>query len=659
MIFNEQELRYLELLSRRYPSIQKASTEIINLKAILSLPKGTEHFLSDLHGEYEAFTHLLNSASGVVKRRISDIFKDSLRESEKDSLATLIYYPEEKLRLIVRKEPNLEEWYKITLHRLIKVCRSVSSKYTRSKVRKALPKDFSYVIEELLHEDENKINKQHYYDGIIDTIISTGRAKEFIVELCILIRKLVIDRLHIVGDIFDRGPHPDLIIDTLMLYKEIDIQWGNHDIVWMGAAMGSTPLMATLIRIAARYDNLSTIEDAYGINLLPLATFAMQVYKDDPCAEFKPKLSGVRTYNNDEIQMVAQIQKAIAIIQFKLEGQIIKRHPEFKMDDRLLLEHIEYQKGTIKIGRKVYPLKDNHFPTIDPENPYQLTAQEMEVMDRLRNSFLKSQKLQIHLKFLINRGSMYLKMNSNLMYHGCIPMTGDGEFKKVKLENSFYSGKALLDKYDEIIRQCYYHRQNTGENNANLDYVYYLWPGADSPLFGKTKMATFERYFVEDKETHIEEKNPYFILRDQEELSIKILKEFGLEEDHSRIINGHVPVKLKKGEDPVKGNGRMIVIDGGLAKAYQPETGIAGYTLIYNSYGLMLAAHEPFESKQRAIEDEKDIISDLRILEKTSIRQRVGDTDIGEHLRKEIAELENLLIAYRKGYLKEENLEIK
>jgi fructose-1,6-bisphosphatase-3 len=658
MDFSEQDLRYLGLLARRYPSIQKASTEIINLKAILSLPKGTEHFLSDLHGEYEAFTHLLNSASGVVKRRISEIFKDTLRESEKDSLATLIYYPEEKIRLVMRKEPALDEWYKLTLHRLIKVCRSVSSKYTRSKVRKALPKDFSYVIEELLHEDENKINKQHYYDGIIDTIISTGRAKEFIVELCILIRKLVIDRLHIVGDIFDRGPSPDLIIETLMLYKEIDIQWGNHDVVWMGAAMGSTPLIANLIRIAARYDNLSTVEDAYGINLLPLATFAMQVYKDDPCSAFKPKLTGNREYNNDEIFMVMQMQKAIAVIQFKLEGQLIKRHPGFKMEDRLVLEHIDYEKGTIRMGRKTYPLTDHNFPTIDPKNPYQLTSQEQEVMERLRNSFLKSQKLQRHLKFLLNRGSMYLKMNANLMFHGCIPMTAEGEFKKVKIEGSFYAGKALLDKFDEIIRQCYYDKQNNGADSVGLDYIYYLWSGTDSPLFGKTKMATFERYFIEDKETHIEDKNPYFNLRDQEELSIKVLKEFGLEENHSRIVNGHVPVKFKKGEDPVKGNGRMIVIDGGLAKAYQPETGIAGYTLIYNSYGLMLAAHEPFDSTQKAIEEETDIISDLRILEKSSVRQRVGDTDIGEHLRKEIGELENLLIAYRKGYLKEESIDI-
>lgn len=655
MEFTNDEIRYLKLLAKQYPSIQKASTEIINLSAILSLPKGTEHFLSDLHGEYEAFTHLINNASGVVRRKINDIFRDSLRESEKNSLATLIYYPDEKLKWIIRREPEMEEWFKLTLHRLIKVCRSVSSKYTRSKVRKALPKDFAYVIEELLHENENLANKQQYYDGIIETIISTGRAKEFIVELCVLIRKLTIDRLHIVGDIFDRGPHPDLIIESLMTYNDIDIQWGNHDIVWMGAALGSIPLIATLLRIAARYDNLDTVEDAYGINLIPLATFAMQTYKDDPCTPFKPKLSGERSYHDDEIYMVAQMHKAISIIQFKLEGQLIKRRPDFKMDDRLLLEQMDLQKGTVKIGRKTYPLNDTNFPTIDPADPYRLTPQEQEVMERIRNSFTKSQKLQKHLKFLINKGSMYLKYNANLLYHGCIPMTPEGEFKRVKIEGSYYSGRALLDKFDEIVRQCYYYRNNTGDDSVGLDYMYYLWSGPDSPLFGKTKMATFERYFNTDKETHAEEKNAYFNLRDQEDLSLKILKEFGLESRESRIVNGHVPVKLKKGEDPVKGNGRMIVIDGGMAKAYQPETGIAGYTLIYNSYGLMLAAHEPFESKQKAIEEEIDIISDSRILEKSNIRKRVGDTDIGYKLRKEIEDLEKLLVAFRKGYIREKN----
>ncbi len=653
MSFAKHELRYLELLSKRYPSVQKASTEIINLQAILSLPKGTEHFLSDLHGEYEAFTHILNSASGVIKRRISELFRDTLRDAEKEGLATLIYYPEEKLKLVIKKEKNIDEWYKITLHRLTKVCRSVTSKYTRSKVRKALPKDFAYVIEELLHENENQLNKQEYYDGIIDTIISTGRSKAFIVEICMLIRKLTIDRLHIVGDIFDRGPHPDLIIEDLMEYSNTDIQWGNHDIVWMGAALGSMPLIATLIRIAARYDNLSTVEDAYGINLLPLATFAMNTYKDDPCVNFQPKLTGEREYHEDEIYMVAQMQKAIAIMQFKLEGQLIKNRPEFKMDDRMLLEHIDYEKGTIKIGKKIYQLNDTQFPTIDKKNPYKLTRQEQEVMDRLKKSFLRSHKIQHHIKFMITKGSMYLKFNSNLLYHGCIPMTSDSEFKKTKIEGTFYSGKPLLDKYDEIVRQCYYYRKNTDKNSVGLDYMYYLWAGPDSPLFGKTKMATFERYFINDKEVHIEDKNSYFILRDQEELSIKILEEFELSTKNSHIINGHVPVKFKKGESPVKGKGKMIVIDGGLAKAYQPVTGIAGYTLIYNSYSLILAAHKPFETKQKAIEEERDIVTDLSVLEKNAVRKRVGDTDIGMEIKKEIEELEQLLVAYRKGHIKE------
>lgn len=653
MSIAENEIRFLKLLSKKYPSIQKASTEIINLKAILSLPKGTEHFLSDLHGEYEAFTHLLNSASGVVKKRISELFRDTMRDAERESLATLIYYPAEKIKLILKNETNTEEWYKITLHRLTKVCRAMSSKYTRSKVRKVLPKDFSYVIEELLHEYENESNKQQYYDGIIDTIISTGRAKEFIIELCVLIRKLAIDRLHIVGDIFDRGPHPDLIVDELMKHSEIDVQWGNHDIVWMGAALGSKSLIATLIRIAARYDNLSTVEDAYGINLLPLATFAMQVYKNDPCQAFKPKLTGDREYHDDEIYMVAQMHKAIAVIQFKLEAQLIQRRQEFKMNDRLLLENIDFEKGTVKIGKKVYPLNDTNFPTIDPNDPYSLTSQEKDIMERLKNSFLKSQKLQKHLSFLINKGSMYLKFNSNLLYHGCIPMTSDGEFKRVKIGGAFFLGRALLDKYDEIIRQCYYYHENTGENSEGLDYLYYLWSGPESSLFGKTKMATFERYFIDDKETHVEEKNAYFSLRDQEELSIKILTEFDLDPEKAHIINGHVPVKFKKGEKPVKGKGKMIVIDGGLSKAYQSVTGIAGYTLIYNSYGLMLAAHEPFESKQKAIEEERDIISDLKVLEKPSLRKRVGDTDVGKSIKEEVFDLEQLLLAYRKGLIKE------
>lgn len=652
---NNKDLDYLKLLSKQYPTIQSAVTEIINLKAIVSLPKGTEHFLSDLHGEYEAFSHLINSASGVIRKRIEELFSKTMEKAEMDSLATLIYYPEEKSLWMTKIVPDTDAWYRVTLQRLIQVSRSVSSKYTRSKVRKTLPEDFAYVIEELLHEDEEEKNKLHYYDGIIDTIISTDRARQFIIELSLLIRRLAIDRLHIVGDIFDRGPHPDLIVDTLMKYKDVDIQWGNHDIVWMGAAMGSLPLIATLLRIAARYDNLSTVEDAYGINLLPLATFSMQVYKDDPCDLFKPKITGEHKFYGEETHLVAQMHKALSIIQFKLEGQLIQRRPEFGMENRLLLEKINHRNGTIQIEGLEYPLKDTFFPTVDPANPYVLTSQEHEVMDRLRNSFMKSQKMQVHLKYLIDKGSMYLQCNDNLLYHGCIPLNDEGEFKSVKIDGNLYSGKALLDKYDEIMRRCYLEHDDPEQEIVGLDHVYYLWPGPDSPLFGKKKMTTFERYFIADKTTHQEEKNPYFMMRDMRELSEKILEEFDMLKDHSRIINGHVPVKFKKGEDPVKGKGRMIVIDGGLSKAYQSETGIAGYTLIYNSYGLLLAKHEPFESRQKAINEDKDIISELRILQKKAERIRVGDTDTGRKLSNEIEALEKLLIAYREGLIKEQS----
>ncbi len=651
-----ERLEYLKLLAKQYPSIQKASTEIINLKAILSLPKGTEHYLSDLHGEYEAFIHIINSASGVIKRRIKELFKGTMRENEQNSLATLIYYPKEKILQVEKTEADMNEWYKITLHRLTKVCVSASSKYTRSKVRKVLPQNFAYVIEELMYEREDDLNKKEYFDGILNTIISTGRAKAFIIELSRLIRRLAIDRLHIVGDIFDRGPNPDIIIDKLMKYRDVDVQWGNHDIVWMGAALGSMPLIATVIRIAARYDNLDTIEDAYGINLMPLATFAMTTYKDDECNSFEIKLTGDKVYRHDELYLVKQMQKAIAIIQFKLEGQVIQKHPEFKMNDRLLLEHIDQEKGTITINKKTYKLNDTNFPTIDPKNPYALTEEEEQVMVRLKNSFIKSDKLQRHLKFLINRGSMYLTYNDNLMYHGCIPMDDNGDFKKVQIGKKHYYGKNLLDKFDEIVRKCYYnHLEDITTDNGEMDYLYYLWPGPDSPLFGKTKMATFERYFINEKETHVEDKNPYFTSRDKEELSIKILNEFGLNPDISHIINGHVPVKMKKGENPVKGNGKMIVIDGGMSKAYQGVTGIAGYTLINNSYGLILAAHEPFESKKASVENEQDIISEQRVLETVDKRKRVRDTDNGKVLLKEVKDLEDLLVAFRQGLIKEKD----
>ncbi len=650
---HEHNIHYLNLLAKQYPTIQKASTEIINLKAILGLPKGTEHFMSDIHGEYETFTHILNSGSGIIRGRINDLFRDALRESEKNELATLIYYPEEKLKFIVQQEEDIDEWFKLTLHRLTKVCRSVTTKYTRSKVRKALPKDFAYVIEELLHEVENDPNKQGYYDGILEAIISTGRAKAFIVEISILIRKMAVDQLHIVGDIFDRGPNPELIMDKLMEYQNIDIQWGNHDIVWMGAALGSKVLIATLIRIAARYDNLNAIEDGYGINLMPLGSLAMHTYADDPCHSFSLKLSGEREYSEADALLVKRMQKAIAIIQFKLEGQLIQENPELKMNDRLLLEHIDYEKGTIKIGRKTYTLNDQLFPTIDPHDPYALSAEEQEVIERLQKSFLRSHKLQTHLKFLIDKGSMYLSCNSNLLFHGCVPMTQEGEFQRVKIEGKYYAGEALMQKFDDVMQKCFLKHEKGSLTDKDLVYVYYLWTGPDSPLFGKSKMATFERYFIDDAETHVEDKNGYFTLRSDKALSIRVLEEFGLDPDVSHIINGHVPVKSGKGENPLKGDGKMIVIDGGMAKAYQPVTGIAGYTLISNSYGLLLAAHEPFESQQVAIEKEKDIVTELRILEKSEARKLVGDTDVGKLIQHEVEELEMLLDAYRKGLVKQ------
>ncbi|ASW43972.1 MAG: fructose-1,6-bisphosphatase [Clostridiales bacterium] len=652
----ENELRYLKLLSKQYPTIADACIEIINLQAILNLPKGTEHFLSDIHGEYEPFIHVLKNASGVIKRKIQDIFGNSLMEEEIKSLATLIYYPEQKLELIIKKEKNIEDWYKVTLYRLIEVCRRVSSKYTRSKVRKALPKDFAYIIEELLHEESNNSNKERYYNEIIKTIINIGRSKEFITAICKVIQDLVIDRLHIVGDIFDRGPGADIIMDTLINYHSVDIQWGNHDIVWMGAAAGSEACIATVIRSSARYGNLATIEDGYGISLLPLATFAIDFYGNDECLEFKPIIENDKNYSDKEINIISKMHKAIAIIQFKLEGAVIKRRPYFSMEDRLLLDKINYEKGTINLNGKEYKLKDTNFPTIDPKDPYKLIPEEIELIEKLKSSFLNSEKLQRHVSFLFAKGSLYLKYNSNLLYHGCIPLNDDGTFKKVRIGASGkeYSGKALLDRLEIIVREGYFHKDNPEAKLYGMDMIWYLWNGSCSPLFGKDKMTTFERYFIEDKETHIEKKNHYFDLEDDEKACNMIFEEFGLDPKTSHIINGHVPVKIKKGESPIKANGKLLVIDGGFSKAYQSQTGIAGYTLIYNSYGLSLVSHEPFESTQKAIEEEKDILSTRVILETEVERMRVADTDIGKELKLQIEDLEKLLNAYRTGLIKEQ-----
>ncbi len=645
----KNDLRFLNLLSDRFPSIQAASTEIINLEAILRLPKGTEHFLTDIHGEYETFTHVIRNASGVVRRKIEDIFGNTIRNKEKDALASLIYYPEEKLEVVVKSEIDRLEWYLITLQRLSMVARAASSKYTRSKVRKAMPKDYEYIIDELINERTEK-NKQEYYNEIIKSIIDVERARPFIIAFCNFIQRLMIDRLHIVGDIYDRGPSAEKVMEVLDKHHSVDIQWGNHDIVWMGAAAGIKAYIATVLRISARYENLDTIEDAYGINLIPLATFAMKYYGNDSCALFKPKSD--RKKDGKSIHLVQQMHKAISIIQFKLEAQIIKRNPQFEMDDRNLLDKIDYGKGTIKIGGKEYELLDQFFPTIDPKDPYKLNEDEENLIDLLQQSFLNSEVLQRHIQVLYSKGNMFLTYNSNLLYHGCIPMTEKGGFTELTIENKKYKGKALLEKFDIMSRRAYFDAEKQN-GTINQDYLWYLWCGPESPLFGKKKMATFERYFLAEKETHAEEKNPYFKFRENESKCKMILEEFGLDPETSHIINGHVPVKAIHGESPIKANGRLLVIDGGMSIPYQKVTGLSGYTLIYNSYGLVLVEHNQFLSIDEAIKNDVDIISSRKIVETNATRKRVADTDIGIDLSSQITDLKMLLAAYKKGFIKE------
>lgn len=653
---DELELKYLKSLSKQYPTIAAASTEIINLQAILNLPKGTEHFMTDIHGEYEQFKHVLKNGSGSVRRKIDEEFGNTLSIKDKKSLATLIYYPEEKLDIVMQEEDenSIEDWYKITLHRLVQITKRVSSKYTRSKVRKALPKDFSYIIEELITEKAEIQDKEAYYNEIIHTIIRIGRAPEFIVALSNLIQRLVIDHLHIVGDIFDRGPGPHIILDTLCQYHSVDVQWGNHDIVWMGAASGHLACIANVIRMAARYGNLDTLEEGYGINLIPLATFALDTYKDIDCEAFAIKYN--TDYDTKDLSLDMKMHKAIAILQFKLEGQLIMRRPEFAMQDRLLLEHIDYENKALVIDGISYPMKDVDFPTINRNRPYELTAEEEQVMERLRQGFVKCEKLQKHVRFLFSKGGLYKVYNSNLLYHGCVPMDEEGNFNKVNIYGKEYSGKELYDVLEHYARKGYYAHNNLQEKLKGQDIIWYIWAGPNSPVFGKDKMATFERYFLLDKETHKETKNSYYRLLDKEEVINKILREFGLDESHSHIVNGHVPVELKKGETPIKCGGKLLIIDGGFSKAYQDKTGIAGYTLVVNSYGMRLVAHEPFESTESAILHESDIFSDSIILETMSSRQKIADTEIGMELRESIHQLEELLQAYRDGILIEKGV---
>lgn len=645
--------KYLNQLSRTYRNIQEVSEEIINLQAILNLPKGTELFLSDIHGEYEAFIHILNNGSGIIKSKIESIYAKSMTEEDRKNLATLIYYPEEKLNIVKKSNVNLEEWYKITLYRLIEVTRAVSSKYTRSKVRKAMPQGFDYIIDELLHLQGEDYNKELYYNQIIDSIIDLNAADKFIVAISELIKRMAIDHLHIVGDIYDRGPGAPIIMDKLMKFHSLDIEWGNHDILWMGAASGNEACIANVVRICSRYDNLSTLEEGYGINIRPLSIFATETYKDDSCKPFLPRNKEVSKYSNTDKIVLSKIQKAMAIIQFKIEGALIKRHPEYKMKDRLQLDKMDLEKGIVKIGGVEYKLTDTKFPTIDKKNPYKLTAEEEEIIERLKTSFMHSEKLKQHVNFLYARGHMYQNFNSNLLFHGCIPMKENGDFDCVDVLGKSLKGKELLDTIENIAHRAYFGGNNE-ENQDAVDFMWYLWCGPKSPLFGKEKAATFERYFVEEKELHKEAKNPYYTLINQEETCNKILENFGLDkEEDSHIINGHMPVKAKDGESPVKANGKLIVIDGGFAKAYQPTTGIAGYTLTYNSHGLVLAMNEPFESKCKAIEEGLDIKTQTILREDIKMRKRVSDTDIGKKLQEEVEDLKLLLRAYREGELKE------
>ena len=654
--YAETDKHYLQLLSQSFPTIADAAKEIINLEAIMNLPKGTEHFLADLHGESEAFQHVLKNASGNIKRKVQELFGNTIRESEKKELCTLIYYPEQKLELIKAQETDLEDWYRITIHQLVKVCRDVSSKYTRSKVRKSLPEDFSYIIEELLHERTDDIDKAAYVAVIVNTIISTGRADDFICAICNVIQRLAIDQLHILGDIYDRGSGAHKIMDTLRQYHSWDIQWGNHDILWMGASAGNTACICNVLRLCLRYANLATIEE-YGINLVPLATFALEVYGDDPCEEFIPKLLPGNNIDEKTRQLTAKMHKAIAIMQFKEETAIIERHPEWQMQDRCLLSHIDFAKATCTIGDQAYEMKSCNFPTVTPSTPNKLTAEESDLMAKLRHSFRISEKLHKHIRTLLSHGCMYAVSNSNLLFHASIPLNDDGSLKVVEIyPGKKYSGKELMHNIGMLIRAAFQNAQSPSDEYPRdyaRDYFLYLWCGQDSPLFDKSKMATFERYFLKDKETYKEEKGNYFKLRDSEEVCDRILDAFGVKGDNRHIINGHVPVHASKGENPVKAGGKLMVIDGGFSEAYHSETGIAGYTLVYHSRGFQLVQHEPFTSARDAIVRETDIKSSIQIVEMSTHRMRVADTDKGEELRAQIADLKELLYAYRHGIITE------
>ena len=657
--YRSENLHYLKMLARQYPTVQAASTEIINLQAILNLPKGTEHFVSDVHGEYEAFLHILNSASGVVREKLDDLFAATVSKAERDQLATLIYYPKEKLEEIQRETPDMREWYRITFHRLIEICRLVSSKYTRSKVRKAMPREYAYIIDEMLHTHYEDNDKRDYYENIISTIIDIDRASNFLVQLCELIKRLAVDHLHVVGDIFDRGPRADIILDSLLDYHSVDIQWGNHDVLWMGAASGSRTLVATVLANSLRYNNLEVIETGYGISLRPLSVFANEVYRDCDIRQFAVKLTNEDEahYTEKDKMLAARMHKAITVILFKLEGQKILRNPCFGMNDRLLLDKIDYENQCITLGDAAYPLEDTDFPTVDRNDPYALTEEESVLIDQLTASFRHSEKLQRHIRFLYSKGSLYKVFNGNLLFHGCIPMTEEGELMRFSIGCENLSGRAFLDYADLVARRAYYNKPGSPERQFGMDFLWFLWAGRNSPIFGRDRMTTFERRFLADESTWAEPKNVYYQLYNDPEICEALLREFGLEGPHCHIINGHVPVKSKKGESPMKGGGRLLVIDGGFCKAYQQTTGIAGYTLIYNSACYRLVSHEPFVGRAEAIRTSQDIASTSVVFERLESRLKIAGTDVGRQLQEQIDDLMALLLAYRSGAIAEDHKE--
>lgn len=651
----ENELQYLQLLSKTFPTIADASTEIINLQAILNLPKGTEHFLADIHGAYESFQHVLKNASGNIKRKVNELFGNQIRDTELRDLCTLIYYPEQKLEMVKLVEEDINDWYHITIHQLVTICRDVSSKYTRSKVRKSLPKEFSYIIQELLHEHSDDIDKAGYVTAVIDSMIETDSADDFIIAIAHVIQRLAIDRLHILGDIYDRGPAAHKILNLLTHYHNWDIQWGNHDMLWMGACAGNDACITNVVRISLRYANLTTLEEGYGINLLPLATFAMETYKDDPCLEFIPKTSGgTGVLDEKTVRLIAMMHKAISVIQFKVEAALIKKHPEWKMKDRMLFNNVDYDKGVCVIDGKEYAMKSCLFPTVDPKHPNVLTKEEEELMKKLHHSFTVSEKLRNHIELLLSHGCMYNITNNNLLFHASVPLNDDGSLKEVELfGGKKYSGRELMHHTGLLVRAAFQNDSSEAMRDFARDYFMYLWCGPDSTLFDKSKMATFERYFLTDKAIRHEEKGHYYHLREQADICDKILREFGLEAEHGHIINGHVPVKASKGETPVKADGKMMVIDGGFSKAYHDTTGIAGYTLVYHSRGFQLVQHDPFTSAEDAVKRGTDIVSTTQIVEFNAQRLNVRDTDIGRDLLRQIEELKLLLTAFRAGLIKE------